>query len=101
MAITTEETPAAHGAETTGVRAAPAISLEGVSKTYRSGPTTTTAVERVDLEIRQGEFFSLLGPSGCCKTSTMRMAAGLQAHICCYLRPGVRDRLRVQLVRRC
>jgi len=78
MAITTEETPAAYGAETTGVRAAPAISLEGVSKTYRSGPTTTTAVERVDLEIRQGEFFSLLGPSGCGKTTTMRMIAGFE-----------------------
>ncbi|KUP97020.1 ABC transporter ATP-binding protein [Thermobifida cellulosilytica] len=78
MAITTEETPAAHGAGPTGAPPAPAISLEGVGKTYRSGPGTVTAVHRIDLEIQQGEFFSLLGPSGCGKTTTMRMIAGFE-----------------------
>src|SRR5206468_10091264 len=38
-----------------------------------------TAVERVDLEIRQGEFFSLLGPSGSGKTTCLRMIAGFEA----------------------
>jgi spermidine/putrescine transport system ATP-binding protein len=36
------------------------------------------AVDNVDLEIRDGEFFSLLGPSGCGKTTTLRMIAGLE-----------------------
>ena len=36
------------------------------------------AVDRVTLEIRQGEFFSLLGPSGCGKTTTLRMIAGFE-----------------------
>jgi putative spermidine/putrescine transport system ATP-binding protein len=36
------------------------------------------AVERVDLEIRRGEFFTLLGPSGSGKTTTLRLIAGFE-----------------------
>lgn len=36
------------------------------------------AVDDIDLEIGDGEFFSLLGPSGCGKTTTLRMIAGLE-----------------------
>ena len=36
------------------------------------------AVRDLNLEIKDGEFFSLLGPSGCGKTSTLRMIAGLE-----------------------
>jgi putative spermidine/putrescine transport system ATP-binding protein len=36
------------------------------------------AVAGVDLEIREGEFFSLLGPSGCGKTTCLRMIAGFE-----------------------
>lgn len=35
-----------------------------------------TAVRGIDLNIQQGEFFSILGPSGCGKTTTLRMIAG-------------------------
>ncbi|WP_219632759.1 ABC transporter ATP-binding protein [Haloechinothrix aidingensis] len=59
-----------------GTDPTPAISLHGVSKVYRSGSETVTAVREVDLNIERGEFFSLLGPSGCGKTTTMRMIAG-------------------------
>lgn len=38
-----------------------------------------TAVRGVDLDIRQGEFFSILGPSGCGKTTTLRLIAGFDA----------------------
>jgi spermidine/putrescine transport system ATP-binding protein len=37
-----------------------------------------TAVDAIDLEIGQGEFFTLLGPSGCGKTTTLRMIAGFE-----------------------
>ncbi len=37
------------------------------------------AVDGVDLDIRQGEFFSLLGPSGSGKTTCLRMIAGFEA----------------------
>src|SRR6476619_6702575 len=37
-----------------------------------------TAVDDLDLEVRDREFLVLLGPSGCGKTTTMRMVAGLE-----------------------
>ncbi|MCA9943259.1 MAG: ABC transporter ATP-binding protein [Anaerolineales bacterium] len=37
-----------------------------------------TAVHDMELEIADGEFFSMLGPSGCGKTTTLRMIAGFE-----------------------
>ena len=37
-----------------------------------------TAVKGVDIDIAEGEFFTLLGPSGCGKTTTLRMIAGFE-----------------------
>ena len=51
------------------------IRLEGVSKIYPGG---VTAVDGIELEIKDGEFMILLGPSGCGKSSTLRMIAGLE-----------------------
>lgn len=39
---------------------------------------TTTAADSIDLDIRDGEFLTLLGSSGCGKTTLMRMIAGLE-----------------------
>ncbi len=51
---------------------AAAVELTGVSKHFGD----IVAVDDLDLEIGDGEFFSLLGPSGCGKTTTLRMIAG-------------------------
>ncbi len=51
------------------------IALQQVSKVYGDG---TTAVDKLDLEIGDGEFVVLVGPSGCGKTSALRMVAGLE-----------------------
>ena len=51
-----------------------AVELRGVTKRFLE----VTAVDDLNLEIRDGEFFSLLGPSGCGKTTTLRMIAGLE-----------------------
>jgi multiple sugar transport system ATP-binding protein len=51
------------------------IRLERVSKIYPGG---VTAVDAIDLEIKDGEFMILLGPSGCGKSTTLRMIAGLE-----------------------
>ncbi|MFD6494170.1 ABC transporter ATP-binding protein [Streptomyces sp. NPDC059944] len=53
---------------------AQAIRLQGLRKTFGS----TTAVAGVDLEIADGEFFSMLGPSGSGKTTVLRMIAGFE-----------------------
>jgi NitT/TauT family transport system ATP-binding protein len=55
-------------------QAAPLISLRGVRKSFKSG---TIALERLNLDVREGEFLSLLGPSGCGKSTVLRLIAGL------------------------
>lgn len=51
-----------------------AVGLHGVTKRFGED---VIAVRNMDLEVRDGEFFSLLGPSGCGKTTTLRIIAGL------------------------
>jgi ABC-type Fe3+/spermidine/putrescine transport system ATPase subunit len=50
------------------------VTIEGVSKRFG----TVDAVDHVDLEIRRGELFALLGGSGCGKTTLLRMLAGFE-----------------------
>ena len=50
------------------------VHLEGVRKVFGE----TEAVAGIDLEISDGEFFSMLGPSGSGKTTTLRMIAGFE-----------------------
>ncbi|MBL7262254.1 ABC transporter ATP-binding protein [Paractinoplanes lichenicola] len=52
----------------------PAIALAGLRKSF--GPVE--AVAGIDLEIADGEFFSMLGPSGSGKTTVLRMIAGFE-----------------------
>jgi putative spermidine/putrescine transport system ATP-binding protein len=52
----------------------PAVRLTGVRKSYGA----VAAVAGVDLEIAQGEFFTMLGPSGSGKTTLLRMIAGFE-----------------------
>jgi putative spermidine/putrescine transport system ATP-binding protein len=52
----------------------PAVVLEGLVKRFGD----VAAVAGVDLEIADGEFFSMLGPSGSGKTTTLRMIAGFE-----------------------
>ena len=54
-----------------------AISCEGVSKTFRRGSAEVHALDRVDLDVADGEFVAVLGPSGCGKSTLMRLVAGL------------------------
>jgi spermidine/putrescine transport system ATP-binding protein len=72
--VGTQDRPAS-GHEDPGT---PAIELIGVAKEFASHGDIVAAVAGVDLEIKQGEFFSMLGPSGCGKTTTMRMIAGFE-----------------------
>ena len=53
----------------------PALALRGLTKHFG----TAVAVDGIDLEVRPGEFLTLLGPSGSGKTTTLRMVAGFMA----------------------
>jgi putative spermidine/putrescine transport system ATP-binding protein len=50
------------------------VRLDGVRKVFGD----TVAVDHVDLEVYEGEFFSFLGPSGSGKTTCLRMIAGFE-----------------------
>jgi putative spermidine/putrescine transport system ATP-binding protein len=52
----------------------PQIALKGLRKTFGK----VVAVDAVDLEIADGEFFAMLGPSGSGKTTVLRMIAGFE-----------------------
>jgi putative spermidine/putrescine transport system ATP-binding protein len=55
-----------------------AVELNAVSCVFDTGGASLRAVDRVDLEIAAGEFFTLLGPSGSGKTTCLRMIGGFQ-----------------------
>ena len=72
--------------------AVPAIRLDALTKTFATGNDGAkrgaraaidgalglVAVDHVDLDVHDGEFFSMLGPSGSGKTTTLRMIAGFE-----------------------
>lgn len=80
------------GSETVAAAAATAVSMvrvEHVRKSFKvrsglqgGGSTSVLALQDVSLDVRQGEFISFLGASGCGKTTLLRLIAGL-------LRPDV------------
>ena len=55
------------------------IRIAGLHVHYQGDAGKVHAVRGIDLEIKEGQFYTLLGPSGCGKTSTLRCLAGLEA----------------------
>ncbi len=53
------------------------IRAEKVVKTYDTGTARVTALQGVDLAIRQGEMVAVMGPSGCGKTTLLNCLSGL------------------------
>jgi putative spermidine/putrescine transport system ATP-binding protein len=67
--VSVEPAPAAHAVE-------PLVCFRGVQKTYDG---ERLVVQHLDLDIRRGEFLTLLGPSGSGKTTTLMMLAGFES----------------------
>lgn len=63
------------------------LELCGITKQFGSH----TALEQVDLQVRQGEFIAIMGPSGCGKTTLLRIIAGLESMSTGILRLRGRD----------
>jgi len=55
----------------------PRITVTEVSKVYRTGRRTVQALDRISLQVADGEFVCLVGPSGCGKSTLLRIVAGL------------------------
>ena len=53
------------------------IQVEKLTKTYGSGATAVTALDHVNLTIKEGEFVAIMGPSGCGKSTLMHLLGGL------------------------
>jgi putative spermidine/putrescine transport system ATP-binding protein len=68
------DAPSSHPSPPPGATSEPAVRLLEVRKTYGD----VVAVERLTLDVRAGEFFTLLGPSGSGKTTTLRAIAGFE-----------------------
>ena len=54
------------------------IELQDIEKTYGDGPGGVHVVKRLNLDVAQGELLVLVGASGCGKSTTLRMVAGLE-----------------------
>ena len=51
------------------------LQLRGLTKNFGQ----LTAVNHIDLDVAEGEFFTIVGPSGCGKTTLLRMLAGMES----------------------
>ena len=64
-------------APVTALPASTAISLRGVSKAFGHGGDAVVALEGITLDIARGEFVCLVGASGCGKSTSLNLIAGL------------------------
>ena len=63
------------------------LEIESLSKSFGA----TVALDKVSLDVEEGEFVCFLGPSGCGKTTLLRCIAGLEVHDTGKLRQRGRD----------
>src|SRR5678815_145137 len=54
------------------------LSIEGVSKNFKGASGSVLALDRVSLNVAEGEFVCLVGASGCGKTTLLNIIAGLE-----------------------
>jgi putative ABC transport system ATP-binding protein len=53
------------------------IQTENLTKVYGSGEAAVTALDHVNLKIKEGEFVAIMGPSGCGKSTLLHLVGGL------------------------
>jgi NitT/TauT family transport system ATP-binding protein len=56
----------------------PILQFKDVTKTYRSDRGSVKALDRISVEVREGEFLTIVGPSGCGKSTLLNILVGLE-----------------------
>ncbi len=56
------------------------LKLKNITKEYQSGDTKVMALKGIDIEFRDSEFVSILGQSGCGKTTLLNIIGGLDRY---------------------
>ena len=56
------------------------LQLKNITKDYLSGEMTVKALKGIDIEFRKSEFVSILGHSGCGKTTLLNIIGGLDRY---------------------
>jgi NitT/TauT family transport system ATP-binding protein len=51
------------------------ISVNSISKTFSSNGKTINAIQKISIDVKQGEFISIFGPNGCGKTTLVNLLA--------------------------
>ncbi|HEY3167677.1 MAG TPA: ATP-binding cassette domain-containing protein, partial [Candidatus Binatia bacterium] len=54
------------------------VVVHGVTKEFVSGQGTLRALGGINLDVRDQEFFGIIGPTGCGKTTLLHIIAGLE-----------------------
>ncbi|HLL30963.1 MAG TPA: ABC transporter ATP-binding protein, partial [Allosphingosinicella sp.] len=55
------------------------LSMRELSRVYRADTVETTALDRIDLDIADGEFVAIMGPSGCGKSTLLNVIGMLDS----------------------
>jgi NitT/TauT family transport system ATP-binding protein len=56
----------------------PILTFKDVTKTYRSDRGSVKALDRLSVEVKEGEFLTIVGPSGCGKSTLLNILVGLE-----------------------
>ena len=56
------------------------LKLENITKDYKSGNSIVHALKGISIEFKENEFVSMLGQSGCAKTTLLNIIGGLDRY---------------------